>query len=133
MKKRKARNSKTLSVVSLLPYFCSNFPDCEMVPAVVYSSFLVPSTLCDDNANVSKVDALFCVVSDRCLEMESIFSVTLSCCPTKPVLLCLLAPAVLCLISFSPVIDISSSLLAFSISSIEVIFALRNDCNVFEN
>lgn len=79
MNKVNAKNTNILSVHSLRPYFLSNLFECEMVPAVFCNSSLVPSTLADDDTNVSSVAALFCVVSDKCREIASIFSVTLSC------------------------------------------------------
>lgn len=74
-----AKNTKILSVHSRRPYFFSSFFDVKMMPAVLRSSSFVPSTLADDVTSDSSVAALFCVVSDKCLDIDSIFSVTLSC------------------------------------------------------
>lgn len=74
-----AKKTNILSVHSRRPYFLSNRLECKMDPAVFCSSSLVPSTFDDDDTSVSNVAALFCVVSDKCRDIDSIFSVTLSC------------------------------------------------------
>lgn len=83
MKKMKAINSSTLSVHSRRPYLVNSFPDKLMDPPVDMSSSRVASTLVEDATSCSNVAALFWVVSDKFLVMESIFSVTLSCCVIK--------------------------------------------------
>lgn len=123
MKNANAKNSNILSVHSRRPYFCNNFPDCDIVPAVVCNSSRVPSTLADEATKVSKVIALFCVVSDKCRDMANIFSVTLSCCDTKLERLCFVVFRYLN--SVCGLVN-SSSLSIFSISSLVDIFALRN-------
>lgn len=123
MKNAKAKNNKILSVHSRRPYFCNNFPDCDIVPAVVCNSSRVPSTLADEATNVSSVTALFCVVSDKWRDIANIFSVTLSCCDTKLERLCFVA--FLCLNSVCGLVN-SSSLSIFSISNLVDMFALRN-------
>lgn len=104
-----------------------------MLPAVFCSSSLVASTFWEDATRVSNVTALFCVVSDRCRDMANIFSVTSFSCDTRLPRLCLAPVLLRCLRSLSPVIAISSSRLAFSISNMVETFALRNACSVFEN
>lgn len=137
MKNVKARNSSTLSVHSLLPYLVNNFPDWFMFPPVDISSSRVASTLLDDATSCSNVAALFCVVSDKCLVMDSIFSVTLSCWLNRlarfvePELPLLTAPPVLWRNSepdwgLSWFIENSSCLSERSISNIVEIFAFRN-------
>ncbi len=127
IKNANAKNSKILSVHSRRPYFCNNFPDCDIVPAVVCNSSRVPSTLADDATNVSSVTALFCVVSDKCRDIANIFSVTLSCCDTKLERLCF---AVFRYLNSVCGFDSSSSLSIFSISNLVDILALRNACRV---
>lgn len=117
-----AKNTRILSVHSRRPYFFSNRLECKIVPAVFCNSSFVPSTLADDEARVSKVIALFWVVSDKCRDMANIFSVTLSCWNTKLVLLCLAAPR----FRTSPVLEKSSCLSSFSISIMVLMLARRN-------
>lgn len=123
-----AKNTRILSVHSRRPYFFSNRLECKMVPAVFCSSSFVPSTLADDETSVSRVIALFCVVSDKCRDMANIFSVTLSCWNTKLVLLCLAVPR----FRTSPVLENSSCLSNFSISIMVLMLARRNACSVLK-
>lgn len=134
MKKVNARNSSTLSVHSLRPYLVSSFPDSDIDPPVAISSSRVVSTLEEDATNCSNVAALFCVVSDKCLVIESILSVTLSCCVNRlarelPVLA---VEVPRCLSSDLGSVDMekSSCLADFSISSIVDMLAFRNACVV---
>lgn len=137
-KNAKANISSTLSVHSRLPYFFSSLPDCEIVPAVDCSSSRVPSTFADEATNVSSVSALFCVVSDKCLDIESILSVTLSCCDMRLDRLCREVTDPRCRSSVSPPAASPSALptlksscfSSFSISNIVDMFALRNACKV---
>ena len=124
MKKINAKKSRILSVVSRRPYLLRSFPDCWIVPPVFKSSSLVVSTVDEDCTKESKVAALFWVVSARFFEMLNIRSVTVSCWDIR---------LVVCLCRSSVAIVNSSSLSAFSISSIVLIFALRNACKVREN
>lgn len=140
MKKVNAMKSSTLSVHSLLPYLLSSFPDRLMFPPVDISSSLVVSTLVDDATSCSNVAALFWVVSDKCLVIDNILSVTLSCCVSRlareePVPL----PALRYLNSddswpedegFEEVMVKSSCLSDFSISSMVEMLAFRNACVV---
>lgn len=138
MKKVNARNSRTLSVHSLRPYLVSSFPDSDIDPPVAISSSRVVSTLEEDATSCSKVAALFWVVSDKCRVIDSILSVTLSCCVIKlarelPVLADEAAPpAPRCLSSDLSSVDIekSSCLSDFSISNIVDMLAFRNACVV---
>lgn len=125
-----AKNSRILSVHSRLPYLLSSFLECNIELAVLCNSSLVPSTVFDEETNVSNVAALFCVVSDKWRVIANIFSVTLSCWNTKLDWLCLEEPR--CLNSFPSALDKSSCLSNFSISSIVLMFALRNACNVLK-
>lgn len=134
-KNANANINNTLSVHSRRPYFFSNFPDCEIVPAVITSSSRVPSTFADEATNVSSVNALFCVVSDKCLDIDNILSVTLSCCESRLDRLCRDVTEPRCRSSVSaspPSVDVlnSSCFSSFSISNIVDMFALRNACNV---
>lgn len=125
----KANRRIILSVHSRRPYLLSNFPDCVIVPPVFSSSSLVPSTLEEDAIRVSRVAALFCVVSDKCLEMESILSVTLSCCEIR---LERLSRVGLWRNSLSPEGVRSSCLSAFSISNIVDTLAFLKACRVLQ-
>lgn len=78
-----AKNTNILSVHSRRPYFFSSFFEVKIVPAVLRSSSFVASTLADDDTNDSNVAALFCVVSDKCRDIDNILSVTLSCWKAK--------------------------------------------------
>lgn len=128
MNKVNAKKTKILSVHSRRPYFFSSFLDVKIVPAVLRSSSLVPSTLADDVTNDSNVAALFCVVSDKWRDIDSIFSVTLSCWKANPDCVCF--DALRCRTSL--VLAKRSALSSRSISSIVVIFARRNACNVLQ-
>lgn len=136
-KNANANINNTLSVHSRRPYFLSNFPDCDIVPAVDCSSSRVPSTLADEVTNVSSVNALFCVVSDKCLDIDNILSVTLSCCEIRLDRLCRDVTDVRCRSSVGvsaspPSVDVlnSSCFSSFSISNIVDMLALRNACKV---
>lgn len=139
MKKVKAMKSRTLSVHSRRPYLVSSFPDNDIDPPVAISSSRVVSTLDDDATSCSSVAALFCVVSDKCLVMDSIFSVTLSCCVNRLALLLLLLLLVVVAVAArflssclgpASVMENSSCLSAFSISNMVEMLALRNACVV---
>lgn len=124
-----AKKTNILSVHSRRPYFLSNFLECRMDPAVFCSSSLVPSTLADEDTSVSKVAALFCVVSDKWRDIDSIRSVMLSCWYAKPDCVCLDWPPRW---RTSVVLANSSALLSFSISNIVVMLARRNACKVLQ-
>lgn len=126
-------NSSTLSVHSRRPNLFSSFPEWLMEPPVDISSSRVASTLDEEVISWSRVAALFFVVSDKCLVIDNIFSVTLSCWVSR---LARDVPPVAddrFLSWFCPVgsvIEKSSCLSAFSISSIVEMLALRNACVV---
>lgn len=133
MKNAKAKNSSILSVHSRRPYFFNNLPDCVMVPCVLSSSSCALSTLTDDCTRVSSVAALFCVVSDRCRDIDSIFSVTLSCWDTTPAFL---TKPERCRTSVSDAeVDGASKSVRScrSISSMVWMLALRNAWRLLEN
>uniref|UniRef100_A0A182U0X6 Uncharacterized protein n=1 Tax=Anopheles melas TaxID=34690 RepID=A0A182U0X6_9DIPT len=131
--------ASTLSVQSRRLYFCSSLRDWWIFPAVLSSSSRVLSTVALVATSMSSVAADFCVVSCSCFEIEIIRSVTLSCWNSRDELRCVLpvvgppGPTFRCRTSLASGRSAnSSSLFAFSISSIVLMLAFRNACSVLQ-